>query len=342
MDNCLCKSVRTILILCRLFGLCPVSWKHVNECCFFSYSVFWIIYSSCLAIFFIYYLSQTVVTQFKYSVDRVVVTEYVSAINGNILSLFITAMIVLNIIRVKKIAAILNKSAELSNYDLLCPSNLKVLKLYQFLLLLSFNIMYVVQYVAIFTLNIMADYDTNWTHERLLLPVLQDTTMLFSIFVGLICHIISTLLTCYEKIMMISLEFVPFHPMPNFDETRENRTLLHFYKYQRCKGCHLKKTTINNPLQRVEILKQLYKKTRDCVAAANEAFNPQLVAYMILEILSLVLQWFLVITFFTIEHPTPKQYTINFFNWMFVGIHMLNLYMFLFRADQVEQCVSTS
>lgn len=342
VKNCLCKSVRAPLILCKLFGLCPLSWKHVNGHCFFSYSKCWIIYSITLASFIIYMLSQTLVTQFEYTADSEAIVEYVTKVNHNIWSTFIITMIILNIIRVKKIAQVFNKCVELTKYDLLCSSNLKVLKIEFYGGLLLFSIFYIAQYAAIVTLNIMSKYDTDWTPKRMSLPFLQNTPMLLSVFVGIICIIISTLLTCFEKIMMINLDFVPFHPMPNFDETHENRKMLIFYKYQRCKDCHEKKIVLNNPLQKVEMLKQLYKKIRDCVSATNEAFNPQLVAYMAFEILALVLQWFLVIMYFTIDEPSPRQCTINVFNWIFVTMHTLNIYMFLLRADQVEQYVSTS
>lgn len=95
-----------------------------------------------------------------------------------------------------------------------------------------------------------------------------------------------------------------------------------------------------NKLQIVEYLKWLHEKIRDCVELANVTFSPQMLVYMTFEIIALVLHWYAVIMYFTTAAPDSTECSINIFNWFFVIIHSVGLFIFLEKAQNVETAVS--
>lgn len=339
--SCLCKSVQSTIILCRLFGLCPITWKHVDSICFYRRSIFWMIYSLICFILLIYYLIITLPTKCEHTTfNSKIMLEYISAVNHNISTIFIASMIFFNVVKAQKIAQVFNSCSELKRNDLICKVTLKVHKVFHIGVLMLFSGLYLMQYAAIIILNIMDSFDTNWSSKRLLQPFLHNTPLLFGFFVATICVIIQGMLTCYEKVMMINLNFIPVHPAPNFDETCEHRSLFFFYKYERCKDCHKVQLPYLDQLDKVHALKKLHEKIMDCVSVVNSAFSPQLVIFMALEILALVVHWYLVILYFTIKEKSPEQSTINFFNWLFVLVQTWSLFLFLKQADLMESYVS--
>lgn len=249
-------------------------------------------------------------------------------------------MILFNLIRSKKIAVVFNSCTELTRSDLLCQMSLKVHKVFHIGVLLLFSSLYIMQYATIIILNIIDSYDTNWSLKRLLQPFLHNTPLLFGFFVSTICAILVSMLSCYERVMMINVNFIPVHPAPNFDETNEHRSMFFFYKYERCKDYHKAQLPYLNQLDKVQALKQLHEKIMNCLSEVNAAFSPQLVIFMALEILALVIHWYLVILYFTLKDKTPEQSSINFFNWLFVVVQTWSLFLFLKQADQLEACVS--
>lgn len=339
---CLCDSLKITLYICRIFGLCPISWKHIEGKCVFSISKIWILYSLLLAgIEIFHFINNALTMKISFVNDRKLIIEYISIINDNISTITIVLMMLLNIFRVKKLVKMYNKCSSLSKRDLLCESNLRINKMVHMIFVVAFTILYIVQYVAIFMLNMMDNFDTNWTHTRLLMPIVQNTPLLFSVLVGITCAIFTTMLTCYEKIMMLHLKFTPVHPMPDFDETCQSSTILGVYTYKKCKNCHKLPNDITlNKLQVVEYLKWLHEKIRDCVELANVVFSPHMLVYMTFEIIALVLHWYTVIVYFTTTVPEPTESTVNFFNWLFVTVHSTALFIFLDKAQNVETAVS--
>lgn len=224
---CLCTSVNITLFVCRLFGLCPIRWTHIDGKCVYSVSKLWLLYSLITAGVHTFHFVYTVIhMKINLVNDRKLIIEYISIINDNISTIIIVLMILLNIFRIKHLIKMYNKCSSLSKRDLLCQSNLRINRILNIFFNVVFAILYLSQYVAIFTMNMSDSFDTNWSHTRLLMPVIQNTPILFSGLVAASCNIFSTLLTCYEKLMMLYLKFTPVHPLPGFDETSEARTVL--------------------------------------------------------------------------------------------------------------------
>lgn len=337
---CFCRSVHFTLFICKIFGCFPISWKHSENKCVFYVSKFWTGYSvvllvvdGCLLPLYVQKISKP----FQY--DRKLLIRYISDMNDNAATLMITVIIIINLYKSKQFAKMMNMMSSLTKYDLMCLPSLKVLRSLTIIFCVNFIILYVGQYSTILFLNLMDNFETNWTYERLLMPIIQNTPLLFTSIVGCKCSIIIVLLTCYERLMMHYLKFTPIHPYAGFDETNERRTISFLITFQRCKNSH---KAINHTLDKLEIveyLKYVYGRITECIDLANNAFSPQLLIYITYEIVLLVFHWYAIIIFFTNENPSPSDSTINAFNWLFVITHTIILMVFLEKSQEVETMV---
>lgn len=341
IKGCLCDTNQIIINISKIFGVLPITKTHKDNTCVFTISKVWVIYSIICILTGIGYLTQVFqAISSPFSTDRSQVLSSVASIDDYISMVFIIIFTILNIIRAKNICNFFNESILLRNNDLFCKKNIKIHNMWSKLFIVFFVALFIVQYIAIFILNFMDRFETDWSYQRLLKPFLENVPVLCLAIIGSCCNILLSNLTCFGKIMMLYLKFTPIHPMPDFDETQEAQSILGVYKYQKC--VHKIMVDHMDNVKAVDYLKWLHGKIRHNINIANKAFSPLLLIFMAYEIVELVLHWYSIIIFFTNPAPTSAEYTLNFFNWLFIVNHTTILFIFLGKANQIEEAVSIS
>lgn len=269
--------------------------------------------------------------------DRTLLLQYIAKVVEGFLMNSTFYLILITIYRSRKIVAAVNKLSELSEQDVLCLTALRkhnvIGKHYVGFILTC----YIIQYSAIFALNFIDMFDTNWNYDRLIMPVVHTTFLLIQGNFACICALYLSLITCYDNKVENSLNIDSMHPVQDFEDSKSIRAPF-YIRYRICGEKHIKKTTTNVEL--LEYLQKLFKDIKINLDTLNDAFNPQILIYMTCELGVLVMHIYAVIIFMTFNETTPSDKTNNFFNWFFIIIRATNIYGFLQLAQHVETSVS--
>lgn len=326
------------MTLCRIFGLLPITWTHVNKKCYYTVSKFWIAYSLFIAGLYLARICYTYAEFVKpFNGDRTLLLQYIAKVVEGFLMSATFYLLLITIYRSKKIVAVVNKLSELTDEDVLCSTALKKHQIISKHYVCFIVGCYIVQYSTIFALNFIDMFDTNWNYERLIMPVVQTTFIIIQGNFACLCALYLSLITCYDNKVENSLDIKSAHPIPDFEESKSIRSLF-CLRYKICGEKHIKKTT--NNVQLLEYLQKVFKEIKINLDTMNEAFNPQILIHMTCELGVLIIYIYAVIIFMTFDETTPSDKTNNFFNWFFIVIRITNIYGFLQLAQHVETSVS--
>lgn len=333
--RCICQTMRLTFNISRVFGLLALCWSHEKNKCVYKVSKIWIGYSLIIAIAMMVHVSKIIPNiLMPFQSDRSQLLSYLAIVNENIISVFILILISINLYRAKRLAAMLNEFVVLQEDDLLCPLSLKVYAYSHIIFLFIMFIQYFIQFTAIFAFNYIDSFGSDWTYDRLLMPVIHNTSFLFYSIFGSVCTLSATAINCYETIIHNILQYKPCHPIKNFVP---NVIVYPFYwKYNVCQDSHANYKNLQKPTDRLEHLQKVYMRIQNTLCNVNQAFNPQLLLHITDELIVMVFHWYAVIVYFTYDKVTPTDNTNNFFHWYYVIIHSWAIYVAMSMCQQIE------
>lgn len=224
---CVCKAIRPGVILCRCFGLFPITSQHFEGRCVFRISKIWLVYSILTILFLVFRLVYaTDVLEILNIADNRPLHAILSSINDIIFATYITLLTIFCSLRAPKFVKTLNNIAPLMNDGLLCESARKVILSLQYCILIFMLLIVAIQYVAIMWLHFSESYETNFDYKIYINRLSQNISFVFYVMFFFVCGILMGLFGCFEKLMSSCLKFSPVHPMQEIDESNNEYEFL--------------------------------------------------------------------------------------------------------------------
>ncbi|KAF5290633.1 hypothetical protein FQR65_LT01923 [Abscondita terminalis] len=338
--TCVCHAISPTLLVAKIFGLLPLSWKNVKGKCKFSKSYSWLSYSVVISSL---YTVQLFVSTDLLSFDKTKpLPELLSAINDIMYDVFVAILTVLNMARFPKFVTTLNELMPvIKDAGLCCQSSLASLRKIQFGYLILFFGEILIQYTVVIALHYSDSYTTNFDYNIFINIGIQNVPFVFYMMFFMSCSIFISILGCFEKLVIDALKFTPVHPLSDIDETNNKRDFIGLIKYEVCKQNHERfgKMLLLNQPEVVEYLRGLHEDISLAMYNINSCMNPQLLFHTVIELTVLIIHWYEVIVYTSYNFSSPLANTINFVNWMFVIAHSIGLFLFLKSAQDLKNMV---
>ncbi|KAB0792853.1 hypothetical protein PPYR_14812 [Photinus pyralis] len=336
-DSCFCLSASPILLIAKLFGLFPITSRHVKGQCTYSKSKIWLIYS---IVIFLIYLSHVFMTTDLLRFDKnKPLPELLSAINDIMYAIFVAILTIISILRYPRFVKMLNTLVPLvKDAGLVCPSALASLRRVQYGYLTLFFAEMSVQYGVLIGVHYSDRYATNFDYNMFIHVGVKNIPFVFYLLFFLFCSAFISVLACFEKLIISALKFTPVHPSNNIDETNNKRDFIGLIKYEVCKQDHkcFGKMMDLTQAELVEHLRALHEDISLVIYDFNACMNPQLLFHSIVELAVLIIHWYEVLIYTSYTFSSPFASAINFVNWTFVIAHSVGLFLFLKSAQDLK------
>ncbi|KAJ8964329.1 hypothetical protein NQ317_019310 [Molorchus minor] len=336
---CLCKVLSPVFQISRLLGLFPVIWKHKNNKCVFTKSLFWLIYTLILTYLYTYHVVSTV--DFPNMLKKKSLPILLNDITNAIYGIFVVLLILTNIFRYPTWIRTLNKFLILMKTDLLCEPARKTVMNTQYGFIATLTFIFVVQISVLFWLHSSADYSTNFQFSIFGSRIMQNIPFAFYMLSFTAISMLIGTLACFEKLTISTLQYIPVHPMKEIDETNNQRDFLGVFHYKLCTGehpCSSKMAKMSQP-ERVEYLRILHENISLCIYSFNSCMNPQFLIHAVVELIVLIIHWYAVIAYIAYNFKAPLARTIHILNCVFVVLHTIGLFLFLKNAQHLKNMI---
>lgn len=338
--QCLCESLRQLILMCRLFGLLPISCTgHKNGIkkfnqedaeCHFYVSKFWkgytifLIFFHCGGIYASYYYNTTTCIE---GCSIRMLSQWIYLSCGILLSLF-------GILNGPIFVETLNGVGEFLRLGLFCDGSKKSLRRFIF----YGNILGLTQ----LTLQIALKFYIllKYTDEKgsLLFHVFTQIDynipfIFYFLFCGLIFFYV-TLLNCFEKFFDITLN--DFKPRSELKPPGVLDLNLCCQIYH-----HDLATEGRDFFENADFVRRLHERIRSSLLRMNRALNPQILIQVSVELLVIVMHLYTIIVYNTSQEAivTQQRFMENCLDSLFTIAHVLFLILFLFCAQAVKSTV---
>lgn len=335
--KCPCKVMQHVLYTCRLFGVIPVTWCHVQDVCTFRLSYVWLVYSVSIMTAMLVHL--IVFTDFsKFSK----ITHITIFLNNVVDLIYLNLVIILclcNVIRTSSYVKYLNQASRVIREVDMCASVCALL-VWVGWLTIGLCCAWIVAHVAVLWFLSVTETDTS-SFSALLSKAFQNYTVVFTIFITCVMNTVIGTLACFEKLTRTCLKYTSVHPLKTIVETNNIRDFLGLVKYEICKENHSVPRRLYNllPGEQVEYLRKLHEDICLAVYQYNCSLNPQLLFGIVSILIILVVQLYSVIVHIGFEEATPETNRIYLLNCMSVVIHSLGLLIIFKNVQQYKNMV---
>lgn len=338
--KCLCDSLHQMILMCRLFGLLPISCvrhksgdkkfnQEIRECEFFV-SKAWKVFTVFLIIFHFgemygsYYYNTFMCTEGCWIR---MISQWIYLSCGILLSLF-------GLLNAPIFVQTLNDLGEFIRLGLFCEGSKRSLRRF----ILFGNILGAIQ----LSLQVMLKFYilVMYTDEKESLLLHVFTVIVYNIpfvFYFLFCGMIFTYVTifyCFEKFLDITLN----GPKPQSQLKAPGMLDLNlccqtFHRDLVTDGCDF--------FENADFVRRLHERIRTSLLRMNRAFNPQILIQVSVELLVIVMHLYTIIVYNTSHEAnvTEQRFFDNCLDCLFTISHILFLIFFLFCAQAVKSTV---
>lgn len=344
-QKCLCGILRPVLIICRSLGLAPFDWTHpkgnnfIKEDgqCHFSISKFWMCYSIMFPIILIilyYKLNDFSFANDYHTLSNVSDIGYVT---------FTTVQAYLGILKSRKLLNVLNSISPFLQRGLFCESSKLSLK--HALKVRIFIILFYLgsQWGVIILFGLYGATNPNWAIDfcrSILSNTIHNIPFIFCNLFSTVVVVYVTLFMCFETAMLQVLTNCVSH-----DTTNEPNGIFKWVHCSgSCKGYHLDLLNdgknIGTLSEDLDGLRRFHESIRMSLTAANEAFNPQLVIHLGVELVAITTSLYCIIWFYNLDETSMDTVVLNYLECIYVVSHLFALVMFLKSVHGIKTTVN--
>lgn len=338
---CPCKVMEHILYISRIFGIVPLTWRHMHDNCTFKLSYLWLMYSICLLI--------AVATQLAVftKVSKFTNIKFITVLLNNIVDVMylvlIIVLIICNILRSKNFVKYFNQVSKVIKEVNMCRSVGNLTIFVGWSTVGSCIGWIVLQTAVLCYLHFSDSYTTTENIISFFLSkFVQSYTAIYAIFIACIMNTIIGTLACFEKLIRSCLKYTPVHPLKTIVETNNIRDFLGVIKYELCKENHpipIKMSKFS-AAELVEYLRRLHEDICLVVYEYNNCLNPQLLCGIVTALIVLIVQLYSVIVHLGFEIATQETSMVFILNCMSVFIHSIGLFIIFKNIQQYKNMVS--
>lgn len=337
---CPCKVIELILYISRIFGIVPLTWRHVQNNCTFELSYLWLMYTVCLLIIVAIHLI------FFAEVSKFTNIKFITVLLNNIVDVMYLALIIVlcvcNILRGKKFAKYFNQMAKVIKEVNMCHS------VGSLMIVVGWSTVgicvgwIVVQVGVLCFMHFSDNYSTENFFSFFFSKFVQSHTAVYAIFIAYVMNTIIGTLACFEKLLRSCLKYTPVHPLKTIVETNNTRDFLGIIKYELCKENHSVPAELSKftSAELVEYLRKLHEDICLVVYEYNSCLNPQLLCGIVIALIVLIVQLYSVIVHLGFEIATQETSMVFILNCMSVFIHSLGLFVIFKNIQHYKNMVS--
>ncbi|GAB0100201.1 hypothetical protein DMENIID0001_162060 [Sergentomyia squamirostris] len=243
--------------------------------------------------------------------------------------LFSTLLAILGMYNTSTMTASLNALATFQKIGLLCyDSKSKLHRMARIgMLCIIFQLLMIAVHDVIIGLFISEDYENSF--DNTFYNLVHNLPSIFLFMFCAVCCIYVRLFMCYQSLMKAVLDKETIYRVNDYIEQP-------FDDNYCCSAYHVDIIEGKNLEEELDVLRRLHESIRVALMASNEAFNPQLTCFMIIELGVLVMHLYSIILFFQLEPEDIESNAILFMDVVFVIAHTVGVILFLSCAHRVK------
>lgn len=336
---CVCKTLGPALMLARLFGVFPVSWRHTTEKCVYEKSLTWLIYTGFVIIFQIFVTYSNVNYSNLLNATLLVIIDNLTNLYY---SHYVVLITLLGFFKFTAYITTLNTLASTLKDGVLCQSAMRRVVLLQYAIFASLALVATFQIILYIWLNNSTSYEANFSIMNILYRMFMNFSFGLYAVVFTIFGLLIGSLACFEKYTLNCLKYVPVHPLRDIDDSNNSSDFMGIIHYKLCTENHFITSQMLDlkPADVVENLRIYHEEFSLCIYSWNKSMDLLFLTHTVMELAVLIVDWYAVIAYLVYSFKAPIAATMNILNLFYVVSHTYGLFLFLKNCQALKNIVS--